>query len=440
MKLESQNLEDATATLTSYIRRHDNDLTKCILTCRLVSKLWNVAVMKCYEQPIMTGIVPLIKDINQRRTVTKPFLGNEICFTFRMDPDKINRFRDMFKEIHSKGAVQSNPFLGRHVRFDVLLSDRINDKEFVDEITETLKLFGKHIWYVTLVFVISMGNVAHVVEAYLTLVKWLQSMPNLKYLCLQLNAHEARKIIPRFISQSPVPTLKQLLVLEVHLLTGPILEHLFAKNSHIPYFRINSNQDFDKSISGTLDNLKGVGVRYTGQNRLNLIKYVGRQCKLEMLHLHEQYENFDVPRTFYLMNKYWSETLTDITLDIMNPKDVAKLVQDSKLWQLNLPRLQRLSIRIFSLYFLDFILPLQNLKTLEVMTISTDHVDFYEKYKEMIMLEQNIEFVGFEKKLNESNIWAKLEKLENVKVTFGGHYGDPITYFEYNKRHKIPKM
>lgn len=432
---EMQNLDHPRATLTTYVRKIDKELTSGLLKCRLVSKYWNEAVEKCYERPLMTGITPLIDHLNQRRTIVKPVLGNEIAFSFQSFPEKAHKFCKIMEDSHNGIVWKKNPFLGRHVRFDVLVGEMSDDKAFINDVSKMLRLFGKHIWYITFVFLISPGNVAHVVEAYLTLVRWLQALPNLKYLCIQLNAHEARKILPKFIAKNPMPKLEFLKVLEVHLLTGPVLEELITKNYPTPYFRINSNQNFKNPMSNIFSNLKGVGLRYTGEERGNLIHYIGGQCSLELLHLHEEYEDFDVIENFRLLNCNWSATLVDLTLDITRPKDPEKLVRDSKLWQLNLPRLERLSVRIFGIYFLDFILPLKNLKTLELMTVSgTKYDEISDKYKETIILEQKIEYMGFEKRLNESNIWYLLPNLENIKVTFGGHFGDPVTYYEYHKR------
>lgn len=427
--VQAQELNDTKANFKSYIRKTDETLTRAIRTCRLANSFWNDAVINCFERPVMAGITPLINNPMQRTTVIRPAPGNELEFSYRSDPQNTRQFLEDFR------TTRKNPFLGRHVRFDVGIGTNDYLNVFLNDVTEIISIFGKHIWYVTFTFCVSPGNVAFIVEAYLKLVEWLNLTPNLVFLCVQLNAHEARKLINRFILQHPLPKLNFLKLLEVHELTGGILEELISTNYSIPFIRINSNHDFNQPICSLLPNLTGIGLRYTGVKPINQLNCVGPNCKLEMLHIHQEYQNFDVNENFRLINQYYSGTLADLTLDLTYPKDFRKMIQDSRLWQLNLPKLVRISLRIYGLYFLDFILPLQNLKTLEVMIISDDHVEDYETLKAQVMSEQTIEFFGFELRLNKSNIWEKLKNLQRVKLIFGGHFGHPVTCYEYNKCH-----
>lgn len=426
-QIQVKELSDQKATFKSYIRKNYQELRRGIFTCRLSSRWWNKAVTNCFERPFMTGITPLIKNLKQRTTMITPIPGNELKFSYQSSPSKIRQFIENFKN------CSQNPFFGRHVRFDVYIGNNDYSKAYLEHVNETMKLFGRHIWYLTLVFCVGPGNVAFIVEAYLKLAEWLKLTPNIIFLCIQLNAHEGRKLIQRFLTQNPLPTLKHLKLIETHELAGPILEELISANDQIPFIRINSCQLLNRPMSSWLTKLKGIGIRYTGSQPINHLDFVGPNCKLEMLHIHEEYERFNVNLNFQLMNQYWSHTLTDVTLDLTYPKDSHKIVRDSYFWQLNLPQLVRLSVRIYGIYFMDFIITLQNLKILEVMMVSDDYVENYYTHREHIISQQKIEFWGFEMCLNKSNIWNILNNLEKIKLVFGGHFGQPVSCSEYNK-------
>lgn len=426
-QFEAQELNDPNATFKSYIRKNDQQLKEAIINCRLANTCWNAAVKKCFESPVLTGITPLIVNPMKRTTVIRPLPGNELKFSYQSSPQNIRLFFENFKN------SLKNPFLGRHVRFDVYVGNDDYSKVYINNVGEIMKTFGKHIWYLTLVFWVAPGNVAYIVKAYLKLAEWLNLTPCVIVLCVQLNSYEARKIIQRFIVENPLPTLKHLKLLETHELTGPILEELISVNDQVDFMRINSNQLLDRPISSFLPKLNGIGLRYTGIQHINHLDYVGLNCELEMLHIHEEYDRFNVNLSFHLMSEYWSHSLTDVTLDLTYPKDNAKMVADSRLWQLNLPQLERLSLRIYGIYFMDFMLPLQKLKCLEVMMVSDDYVENYDAFKENVMSQQIIEFWGFETRLNKSNVWKKLNSLDKIQLIFGGHFGQPVTCHEYKK-------
>ncbi len=145
-------------------------------------------------------------------------------------------FMEHFDESHCSGilAPPKNPFIGRYLRICI----RSTSAQYVEGLTDTMKIFGKNIWYLE-VRIENMKSAPRNLFLYRNLRTWLDHAPNLRFLHISSN-YPISKISNEDNSTTKVcfPKLEKLEVLFMQNMGTQIGSELIRKNSHITYLKI----------------------------------------------------------------------------------------------------------------------------------------------------------------------------------------------------------
>lgn len=425
---ESHEHAPKDAILDTYFMKTDTNLKETILNCRLVCSTWNAAVSNCYEQQLMTGNTTFVDDIYRKNGFFKPFPWNMQRFCFYFQPEKASEFVRMFEDSHFV-MQQRNPFIGRLVHIELTLDPVDEEVDFIIAIENILRMFGGDIWYAYLFVTSKRESIG--ANDYLRLRQYIGFLPNLRYLYVRFNTHNARNLTLQYVNQNPLPKLVHLVVLEVGDMTGPVLNEIISKNNHVVYFGIHGQHNFQGRIDNDIGNLKGFSATCVGQADNLLVNWIGTQYEFGILQLQQRCIDFNMNLNFQFMATHLADSLKDLTLELGFPVDQQELVQNSKNLRLHLPQLQRLAIQFSGIHFLDFVCDLQNLEICEIMLVPKEYVANYDLYQTMIQSEQIIQFVSYETRMFDSNIWQILAKLRKLKI----YFEDSCRCYEYTKNY-----
>ncbi len=307
-----------------------------------------------------------------------------------------------------------------------------------------LKTFGKEIWYVTII-IKDQANVVNWQE-------WLSFMPNLVSLRIRFQPAGI------FMFEEPVkvfsfPELNQLDHLEVYGVDATNLTNLLTQYNRVSHLKIDSC--FCTNISNwcpnPFRNLKGLFLKVENESECDIIQWIGKYSELETLFIrneastgeyfrdeHECGENDGlIFKEFVNIVEYCPTSLLALNLIFKGAQLKRKFSLECL--QLKLPNLKRLKILSDGYIFLDFIQPLRNLEKLVVALFKTvaygenDRVlaKTFRPYEKNWIPGQIIQFVGFEHKMEKSNIWSVLKTLHILKVI--DMRQDPILCTEYTK-------
>lgn len=412
--------------LETYLMKSDENLKEEILNCRLVCSVWNKAVQSCYERPFMTCNTKFLSDINLKFGFCKPYPWNMQRFCFYFQLEKASTFLQTFEASHFI-LEQKNPFLGRLVHFEITLDPVGPEVDFVSAVENILRMFGRHVWYAYLLITSKQDVIG--VTKYLKIVEYIRHLPNLRFLYLRLNSFVTRNCTKAFFIEHPLPSLKHLVVLEVCDLDGLMLDELLNKNNHVLYFGMHRQHNFNGNISKTLRTLKGISATCVHESNQQTINWIGTKYDLEILQLQQRCSDFDMSLNFERFTTCLSNSLRDLTLELLFPVDQRQLYEDCKNLRLGLPHLQRLAVQFSGVHAIDFICGLNNLELLEVLLAPKEFTANYEFYQQLIESEQVIEFVGFEKNMKDSNIWEIVKKLKKLKI----YFGESTRCYEYTR-------
>lgn len=389
---------------------------KDVFNIRLVCSSWNAAVETCYDQPVMTGLSPFADcHTTQSRTLDKIEWVN----TFTFCSSQIVRSQMFVSEMIEKRT--KNPFVGRFVAFNVRTSTEEIYELFKNVMMAILEKFGTEIWYV--IMDIDFLYWSSVDERYEKLVKWLTLMPNLRSLQVKFSGRVEQNVI----CNHPLPQLHNLIHLKVSgmLTCVNVVNELFKKYYHVSYLQINDNLSMDMSLSPhAFKNLKGLYVKGKRTVCSELLHWIGHNSNLETLVVFNHECNVRVCRQFRIMNRNWSESLVDLTLGIGE----FECFENKTKLNLKLPKLNHLRLIKDNNLNLDFLQTLVNLKTLD---ITLNNRGLSHLYKQTNLPQQQIKFVGYETRMQESNIWDILNHLYLVKINIMNFY---FKCYEYKKK------
>lgn len=410
-----RELGSKSASLEASLIKTDANLKEEVLNCRLACLKWNQAINLCLERLVMTGNTAFVENIFNKSGFLKPYAWQSQRFCFYFEPEKAIQFVQTFEASHFL-KNRKNPFLGRFVHIEITL-DPINEEvDFVLAVESILRMFGHQIWFASLSVTSKRKSIG--VNDYLKLREYIELLPNLRYFFVRFNTFEARNLTATIISQNPIPKLEHLLALELGDINGLVLNHIVSQNSHAQYYGMHVQLDLGEPKVDGFSDLKGFSATCVGQSNNILVSWVSQRYKLGILQIQQRCIDFDMNINFQYLNSYLSDTLVDLTLELTFPTDQRQMLENSKNLRLNLPRLRRLMIQFSGIHYIDFVFPLQNLEIFELLLIPKEFVTNYEIYKNIIASEQLIDFVGFEKRMHESNIWHHLVKLKKLKINF----------------------
>ncbi len=256
---------------------------------------------------------------------------------------------------------------------------------------------------------------------------WLRYMPNLKSLRLQFHCHGV--VAQEVLDSSPLPLLNNLIYLKVSNVSVNVLNELLTKYYQMVYLYIDDCGTVVGWTFKVFPNLQGLYINAHRTVCSQVIEWVGNETKLRTLFVYNHEVKLKFARQFQLMNKYWSESLKDLTLMV---EDFRSEMDTNEL-NLKLPNLKNLKLFSYGTMCIDFALPLRNLETLDVSLFTDDSVivENFRTYEQKGLPRQKILFVGFENRMQHSNIWSLLSKLSLLKIKFTRRC--PVLCYEFAK-------
>lgn len=422
VKKETCEGSNNNVTLSSRVKQTE------VMNCRLVCSSWNMNVENLYEKPAFAGIFPFVDEQNICPGFFNPNeWSNPYIFT-ASQPFRAQLFVSNY--IEGEGVAHKNPFLGRFVVLHIGSHNRINLNIFSNAVTTILETFGGEIWYAMIYIRYSRFSTA--TEDYLKLRELLTYMPNLK--SIRLYFHSYCTIAPEIIGNCPLPDLNNLIHLGVSNVGVIVLNELFRKYSHVSYLQINKCGPVREWSYNAFTNLKGLLLDAHCQVCSDeAMHWFGNNVNLGMLFVYNRKLELRFCKQFEIIKRYWCNSLKALTLKIEG-YGFEKLRCPRNL-HLKLLQLNRITIHSYRNLSLDFVQTLKNLLILDVSiyTYNSEIDESSRIYKEKLITDQKIEFAGFETRMQVSNIWSILKKLEKlvIKIT----HRQPIVCYEYVRNH-----
>lgn len=399
---------------------------KEVMICRRVCRSWNDAVARCYERPAVTGVYPFMD--NQEKDLPGIFNPNEWAnpYIFSVaQPFGPQRFINQFNS-RETGKLK-NPFLGRFVVISIGLQNMINNEIFCISMNELLREFGTEIWYA--VFYISCSTFSTANKDYLKLRQWLTCMPNLKSLRLQF--YKQGIVGPNVVTDIPLPQLSNLIHLGVSNVCVTFLNELFKRYCHVSYLQVTNCTSVAEWSPNLFTNLKGIFLDANRRVCSDIINWLGKSARPQILYVYNHEQPLRFCRQFQMIRRHWSDSIVEFTLKIEDYDDNRDNCTKSLL--LKLPQLRRLKIYSYGYLCIDFVQPLKSLEVLDLSLYTDDSgVDRNSQmYQELLIPEQKVQLIGFEKRMQESNIWQIVVRLKILKIYITRRY--PILCYEYTR-------
>lgn len=411
---------------------------KDIFNARLICSPWNAAVKDCYDKTVMSGIHPFVEqqegnlklEILDQDTWSNPYIFSTT------HPGYARKFVATFIERHDS-MLSCHPFLGRFLIIKIGFRNVDNYDMFLDSLIKFLQTFGHQVWYVVL-------QIAEFVDWR----EWIFYMPNLVSLRIKFETGWLEQPMPH---RRNLPDLIKLRNLDVFGLRSYVLGELFTKYNHIPYINIENCELVVEWSPNPFINLKKLSLKIADESEYDILEWVGKNMKLETLAVynHVKYaeyfrkqaefvENDGLMLSLFLkIREYWSNSLYALSLVFEGAQ--LKRKYSLECLQLQLPQLCKLELISDGNIFLDFIQPLKELQILVIKFVTNDmYTDDqnltppFRKFEQNWIPDQIIQFIGFESRMQESNIWTLLRGLKKLTVVIARR--NPILYYDYTRQ------
>lgn len=389
------------------------DLPTCY-TARSVCKLWNKGVDAYYED----------RFTNKRLQFTSKF-GKKLRFNTVPSPDFLSRddsisFVYHFMDSH-EGSGQ-NPFFGRAV--EVTLAHGT-----LDILMGIFRLHGRHIWG----FRFNNYGILHLN----TLYGFLLVMPNLRrFEISDFRGHIER---PNIILPPLLPSLVTFKsTLEFALQTGLLMGNPSIENLQLEIGRVQGQHLL------FLPNLKQL--KAVLQPNVGLIWFETPQLRVltihwKRFHPEETRDTLkDLQEYIKCINRNWANvsSLKEIEIELpggaRRAGDVRRMLLKGGSLQLELRYVERMKLLVYTPVMLDSLMPArETLKYLRVKLlchyISMPNTNSLTEAKNL----QKIQFVCFEKRMYDSNIWILFPRLQEIVVE--GHLSYESKTYIYSFDH-----
>ncbi len=424
---------------------------KRITKLRLVCKIWKFGVDNYYQK--LPHHFAMNHDFDVYRKYHLKSFSN-LCTSppdwsqeyFSSDEhEKTKKFLNRFQQTNLSQCSPGTPFISRRVFIRdrttcVSLSNQMVDPRNItyNVVHDILDRFGSNIWYVDIMIC---DHFPTMVDYYRTVRQWLLLMPNLKVVNITyVGENPSTSDINQLqsdINENHLPVLKNLKYLQTDKLPSPILNELLRQSSNsVSMLQVHKNegQVEDNIISASTPaiNLKQLSVRLDCDEEFSMLRDLGKTWKLEKLYL-DYNLNIQVRdlNTVFGIPANWSNTLTNLMIslpDTGNMGKVKKQADDLSGLILFTPNVKRFKLILEKQTAIDFMLPMRdNLESFEVGFIgkvATEQVEMDELAKSCS--KQVIQFVGYEGRLVQSNIWQLFPKLQNIQVWSDYNKNKPI--------------
>lgn len=421
----------ATLKYTPTSGRRNNQMPS-LLALRRVCKFWCSGIDEMLEQETCTRL-QYNRDSVDIEPHFKYFRYDCVRKTSVFSP---YHFILHFQTTHLETANDRNPIIGRYIA--------VNYREFSYPYYDKMfNLFGKHIWYL---------QIYHLCSRYPTyedmFYKILKALPNLKVLVIKGCYASGRPGLSHNGSQLIFPNLEFVVAEE----PCPHLYQIIRDNPSIVGLDISSEECPGQNEKVYLPKVKHLKFDFSKKlvNLRNFGFEIPALCTLEIRMPVSQYNgSFSfLQKMFRLIKSNWGSAsfLTHVRLELPACATVAKqikILQDGVTIRLQLEHVEYLFISMGSPFPLDFLLPMkQSLKQLCVKQ-SSFKVDYFEDanyLKDGLKLaqeRQKIQFLGWEHRLLDSNIWDQFPKLKEVVLDgsiWSTHLSKALELLDTNER------
>lgn len=389
---------------------------------RQVCKSWSMGVDKSFEEHGNSCLKFSSKFGKKQRSLSVPLY-------LLFDRQVSTWFLHQFMESH--GNTNRNPFLGRTIR--------ASTREASGQFLKILRLFGHHLRCLKLDDETPVNvRILH---------RYLEAMPNLCRLQIydwtSYNKNSAIKSLPILPN---LLTLKATLKFATQ--SGILSSNLTIRHLQLSVHLLPSAAELRSLSFPNVQDLKLVlhlrlGLIFLGKMDVNT-------PSLSNLIIHwddfEQFQQLTIkqsflhwPKFFEFINKNWSKNaalLKQVELELPGFTSLIRTCRtlcNGSSYRLNLRKVEQVKLLLGSPCCLDMLLPMRkNLKYLRVkIQCQSFTVDKYlglGKSLEYAMKCQRIEFIGFEKRLEESNIWSLFPKLQKVVIEGNLSYANKAYY------------
>lgn len=393
-----------------------------VLNCRGVCKHWNAVIDKLIIEKFQ-HFEEDSQDNDDVAGVIKSF-SSKINLSFCLDDDtdtgtkKLHNFLSHFEHTHPGGSPPSkrNPFIWGNIYVDTGHSEQDGDYyEFLRDVTTFLSKYGHHIHTFSLH---CDGDEFKEAGNGSMFEKWFSYVPNLKELTF-------KAVISKWweddentlITGWTFPKYHLLEKLTTEDLPPTLINPLIRENNHVPTLFVESVMDGYDFFTVENPKLKHLKMGYVFDVHLEMMRRLpGVQWALESLGL-EFTDDSGVGDLFRIVQDKFGSTLVNLEIK-MDHNNVEKGEGphwlDFKNFRLRLPKLKQITLKMFrNRLCLDFLLGMkQNLEEISVQ------VNYLQPVRQNVTLTSGtvVQFMGFEGKMLESNVWVLFKKLKKIEV------------------------
>lgn len=403
----------------------DVDLPNCF-NVRKVCKSWNKGVDNYFDERYNDPQMQFTSKFGKKNRFYSTISCN---FTNRIDS---LAFLGTFGSTHAN--ADRNPFVGK------VLAVALRDNT-VNIVLDILRIYGNHVWS------LKFDKFSTVLMQ--SLFACLSCTPNLRRLEI------SGDLDGFFVRHAAPPVLHKLVTfkskLKLALDTGMLESNPSIKNLQftLKYAQRSRSFDFPKveqlklvlNTTMPLFNFKTVAIKL-------LIIHWKNFGTLEPLGREGSY--FFIRKFFNSIKENWgnAEYLKEVELELpgyTSLSEITSILNKPGILRLHLSRVEKLKLLMYNPYAIDFLLPLQ--ETLKYLRVKMQYHLIKKKTRNSKFLKslagakqsQFVQFLGYERRMLESNIWTIFPQLQDLVVE--GHLGNetdasfPLTGEAYEKIH-----
>lgn len=336
-------------------------------------------------------------------------------YTFTRFTKTAEKFIEMFKVTHCSRT--DNPFFGRYLSIkSCTRRAKTRFKRGLAPIVTLLDSYGCHI-LICRISICSPNPLQ--LQTQPKIFDWLRRVPKIQSLKVLFN-HCMQWHEDGFVP----PNLENLRFLDLVNAFPNFLNKILNINRNIVWLRVSRDDDckpdpeYFVSLKG-LENLEYLSVTVRSRHDIKYLRKLNSPLKDLILR-----NEISIPGNWVinlLRFSKFSKTLEMLHLcHLSNGPGKTNFLRYSFHGRLNLPKLQTLCLEITGFVCLDFLLSAK--LSLETISIITHSVDLSAKNKQLMEIKkkQIIQFLGYEDKLHDSNIWTMLPNLEEVCLEAAG--------------------
>lgn len=391
---------------------------------RLICKDWNNAIEKIHRNKD-AGHFWMLEDFKTaknskqcKKWATESF-GEE---------SEVRELIDHFESTHYDFVTSKPkkcPFLGQSIDICHIGREDENEQPYYDAVNTMLQKYGDQVLYFRELHISSEEKYVY---WYQKLKQIIELMPNLKVLRISWISVAAHDLLAleHEILRNPFSKIPKLDFLATFQVPGPLLNHLINSNRHVKRLQ---------TVAGNFLNNR------TCDTFTEYLPNLTHLCfEANSVDDFERFENYRHPLKLVKLNIYWNGQenvpfipwsriftaieakiglgfCTELCLQMPAPRTQAQrklVLEESLSCRLHVANLQHILVQQSGTrFFIDFLLQLKNSLTEIEIICDTEQLDFDQ---DNLQHKQVIKFVGFEDRMEDSNIINELPILKSLKV------------------------